>query len=65
MDVTRSLIAGYRSYASPAELIEVQETAPASTPAILSFIAVSSVACGSAVSVISASGIGTTIAVGC
>lgn len=61
----QSLISGYRSYAAAPELADVAQAAPAATPAILSFIALSTVACGAGISVISAGGTGLTIAVGC
>ncbi|CAD5990932.1 hypothetical protein [Agreia sp. COWG] len=60
-----SLVSGYRTYAQAPDLAEITESAPAATPAILSFIAGSSVGCGSAISVVSAGGVGTTIAIGC
>lgn len=61
-----SLIAGYRSYAVQApDLSEIVEAAPAATPAILSFIAASTVACGTAISVVGGSVVGTTVNAGC
>jgi hypothetical protein len=59
-----TLIAGYRSYAGTQDLSTVTETAPAATPAILSFIGMSSLPCGSAISVIGGSA-ASTIAAGC
>ncbi|CAM3113629.1 MULTISPECIES: hypothetical protein [Actinomycetes] len=63
--VTKSLVAGYRSYAAAPELTEMSEAAPSATPGILSFIGTSSTACGTAVSVISSGGVGATITWGC
>ena len=62
---TQSLIAGYRAYAAPGDLAEMTEAAPAATPAILSFIAASSVACGTAISVVSVGGTSLTVTYGC
>lgn len=62
---TESLISGYQTYSTPADLAAVSEAdAPASTPAVLSFVGASSVACGSAVSAIAGSVV-STVAHGC
>ncbi|KZX21359.1 hypothetical protein [Rathayibacter tanaceti] len=61
-----SLIAGYRSYAVQApDLSGTTEAAPAATPGVLSFIAASTVACGTAISVVGGSVVGTTVNAGC
>ncbi|MEI3867520.1 hypothetical protein FBY40_0711 [Microbacterium sp. SLBN-154] len=62
---TQSLIAGYRSYAGAADLVEMTEAAPAATPGILSFIAASSAACGTATSIVSVGGTSFTVTYGC
>lgn len=62
---SQSLIAGYRAYALPSDLAEMSEAAPAATPAILSFIAASSAACGTAASVVSVGGTSFTVTYGC
>lgn len=59
-----SLVAGYRSYAVAHDLSNIAETAPAATPAVLSFIAYSSIACGSGLSIIGGSAV-STVAAGC
>lgn len=59
---SESLIAGYETYATPAELAVVTEVdAPAVTPAILSFIGYSSLPCGGAVSAIGGSVVSTVV----
>lgn len=63
----RSLIAGYESYVDSDELLTIGEhAAPAvsPTPAILSFIGGSSIACGTGASVITGSATGTLVS-GC
>lgn len=62
---SESLIAGYETYATPADLAAVAGVdAPAATPAILSFIGYSSLACGGAVSAIIGSAV-STVSRGC
>ena len=62
---SESLIAGYETYATTAELSTISEMdAPAVTPAVLSFIGASTVACGGAVSAIGGSVV-STVAKGC
>lgn len=65
INTAASLIAGYRSYAAAPDLAQAAETAPAASPAILSFIAYSSIACGSGLSIVGGSAVATTINAGC
>lgn len=63
-----SLIAGYETYASPAELVLVGvDAAPAvsPTPSIVSFLTASSVECIAFSIGASAASVGTTLAAGC
>lgn len=60
-----ALVAGFTNYAAAPELGEVAETAPAATPAILSWIGMSSTACGAAVSAVSSGGVTATVVWGC
>ncbi|MFD7553849.1 MULTISPECIES: LxmA leader domain family RiPP [unclassified Streptomyces] len=60
------LIAGYTAYTTAEEFgATAQGDAPATTPSILSFIDISSAACGAAVSAVSAASVGATAHVGC
>ena len=66
MNSTDALIAGYTAYTDAAEFgATAGGQAPATTPSILSFIAASTVACGAAVSAISAASVGLTVNAGC